>query len=93
MKIKHKKNNETRAVKIIPTLKLTEDEKQDLIKEAEILKSLDHPNLLKIFEYSIDNQNFYIVTEFVEGGELFNQIMDEKQFSEQQAAYYMEQIL
>ena len=43
-----------RAVKIIGKKYLAEDEKKKLLGEIDILKSLDHPNILKLFEFFQD---------------------------------------
>ena len=42
--------------------------------ELEILASLDHPNIIKFFEYYQDNKNFYIVMEYCAGCELFEKV-------------------
>ena len=42
----HKINKQTRAVKIIKKSKLEKTEQERLFVEIEILKSLDHPNIL-----------------------------------------------
>lgn len=42
--------------------------------EIEILKSLDHPNIIKIFDVFEDLNNVYIVQEYCEGGELMRRI-------------------
>ena len=47
----------------------------DLINEVECIRKLDHPNILKIYEYFLDNDNFYICCELCEGGELFDYIV------------------
>lgn len=47
---------------------------KDIINEIEILISLDHPNIIKFYEYYIDNEYFHIVTELCEGGELIEKI-------------------
>jgi len=44
------------------------------LREIEILKSLDHPNILKLIEFYEDEQNYFMVTEFIEGKELFDEI-------------------
>jgi len=48
-----------------------------LLNEVEMLKSLDHPNIMKIFEFYQDNKFFYIVNELCTGGELFDKILKE----------------
>ncbi|OEH76491.1 CAM CDPK domain-containing protein [Cyclospora cayetanensis] len=44
--------------------------------EIEVLKSLDHPNIIKIFEVFDDYHNVYIVMETCEGGELLQRLID-----------------
>ena len=36
-----------------------------------IIKTLDHPNIFKIYEFYSDDDKFYLITEYLEGGELF----------------------
>lgn len=48
---------------------------------------------MKILEYYQDNDHFYLVTEFCEGGELFDQIISCGIFTENLAAEIMKQIL
>ena len=48
---------------------------EDLINEVECIRKLDHPNILKIYEYFLDKDNFYICSELCEGGELFDYIV------------------
>lgn len=43
--------------------------------EVLILQTLDHPNILKLYEYFEDVKNVYLVTEMCSGGELFDKIV------------------
>ena len=63
------------------------------LQEIEILKRLDHPNVLKVYEYFIDDKNVYIVTEICRGGELFDKIVEVEFFPEKDAAILMRQVL
>lgn len=83
----------TRAVKIIDKSKLDSGEKKRLFDEINILKNMDHPNILWIFEVFQDEKRFFIVTELVSGGELFEKIIEWAHFSEKDAAGIIEQIL
>jgi serine/threonine protein kinase len=47
----HKETKALRAVKIINKKFLEEDEKAKLLSEIRILKGLDHPNILKLYEF------------------------------------------
>lgn len=44
------------------------------LNEIDLLKTLDHPNVLRLFEIFEDTHNYYIVTEYCSGGELFDLI-------------------
>ena len=92
-KVNHKLSNTYRAVKIIPKSDLKPETHKKLMEEVQILKSLDHPNILKIFDVYEDNTTFSIVTELCVGGELFDRIIACKCFSENKAALYLYQIM
>jgi len=63
-------------------------------REQEMLKLLDHPNILKFVECHEDSRSFYIVTELLEGGELFDRIIDENYaITEKMAARYVKTML
>lgn len=48
---------------------------------------------MRIFELLEDDDYYYIVSEFLKGGELFDRIIKLKSFNEQKAAYVLKQIL
>ena len=45
-----------------------------LINEINSLKKLDHPNILKIYEFFEDENRYFIITDICLGGELFDYI-------------------
>ena len=47
---------------------------------------LDHPGVLKLYEFFEDQQFIYLVTELCRGGELFKRIIEHESFSERIAA-------
>ena len=53
---------------------MNEEEESMMMKEIDILKRLDHPHIIKMYEFYKDSKNYYIVTELVEGGELFDKL-------------------
>ena len=55
----------------------------------DILKKLDHPNIVKLYELYQDDVNYYLITEYCSGGELFERIDKMTTFSEQIAANYI----
>ena len=40
-----------------------EQDKEKLLNEIEILKTLDHPNILKLYEFFQDQKRYFLVTE------------------------------
>ena len=79
------------AMKEIP--KTSEDLLTDseIIDEIEILKNLDHPDIVRIMEFYNTEKYYYIINEYCPGGELFDQV--NKIFSETQIAVMFRQIL
>jgi calcium-dependent protein kinase len=48
---------------------------------------------VKVIEFYQDHKKFYIVNEFCQGGELFDYIIDQGQFSEESAFKIMHQLV
>jgi serine/threonine protein kinase len=55
------------AIKQIP---VDSKNKKHVIKEIELLKGLDHPNIVKYYNYLKEEDNIYIIMEYLEGGTL-----------------------
>jgi calcium-dependent protein kinase len=95
-KVKHKISGEIRAMKIIKNTSVDDKVGVDnvkFLKEIQVLKELEHPNIIKIFEYYVDNKNHYIISELLTGGELYETIIKCHKFNEKTAAFIMKQIL
>ena len=95
-KVKNKITGEIRAMKIIKNNSINDNDgvaNKKFLKEIQVLKELEHPNIIKIFEYYIDNRYHYIITELLTGGELYEAILKFQKFNEKKAAYIMKQIL
>lgn len=93
-KVRHKELNVLRAMKKIKNSScLDEKSKKEIINEIELLKSIDHPNIIKIFEYYITSEGIFIITEYCSGGELFDKIISMKKLTELQSAYIIYQLL
>ena len=92
-KVQSYKTSKICAMKVvrIQCIKLQDDE-QKFLKEIEILCKLEHPNIIKIYEYFIDDVNYYLITEYVSGGELYEFILNDETFSEYKAKNIMRQL-
>jgi len=80
-----------RAVKSIARSAVPEAEL--LREEIDIMRLLDHPHIVRLSETFEDNCWVYIVMELCEGGELFNQIVQVHNFTEQTASSCTRQML
>ena len=82
------------AMKVIKRSMSYDIEKEkELYNEINILRAMDHPNILKILEFFSTNNNYCIITELCAGGELFQHIVDTGPFDEVYTAYVMYQLL
>ena len=80
MLVQHNKTNALYALKVIDKRQLTKEvEKNDLIREVEIMYKIHHPNIVKLFGHFEDNTNCYLLMEFIEGGELYSYIPEDGQ--------------
>ncbi|KAJ4991185.1 CAMK/CAMK1 protein kinase [Stagonosporopsis vannaccii] len=57
-------------------------DRANILKEVQIMRQLDHPNIVKLIDFSESRQYYYIVLELCPGGELFHQIVRLTYFSE-----------
>jgi calcium-dependent protein kinase len=89
----HRESSAQRAVKVLRKSHMDEDEKRMLFNEINILKEIDHPNIVKMYEFFEDEKRYYLVTEICKGGELFDEILQRGKFSERDGAVLMKQVL
>jgi len=83
----HRENLHNVAIKVIQK-KRVKDYKT-FINEINILRKLDHPNIIKLHEIWEWSDCCFLVLEYCEGGELFHYITERKHLSERDAAVIM----
>lgn len=81
------------AVKIINRKSLTVADAQHIANEIRCLQTLDHPNIVQLVDTFEDATNFYLVMEYIRGGELFSRISKKQYYNERDARDLCEQIL
>ena len=92
--VTHKVTGMERAVKIFRKVNYVNKVSQAKLRnEIDILRGLDHPNIVKMYEYFEDDKRLYVVMEKCEGGELYDQLLSVNSFSELQAANLVKQLL
>ena len=92
--VKNKISGAVRAMKAIEKSTNEDDENNELeiINEINILMKMDHPNIVKIFEFYNSPTHYYLITEYCEGGSLFDLIIKNGPFTEIQASFIMHQL-
>lgn len=78
------------AMKKINKVKENEIDDMEIKNEIDILKKLDHPNIVKIIEFYSTPKAYYIITDYCPCGELYNQIKHE--YNENQLAVLFYQV-
>ena len=91
--IKNRITDIVRAMKIVKkNSKRSIEEEKEILNEENILRTMDHPNIVKIFEFYSNDENYSIIMEYCKGGSLIKEIMANGPFDENYTAYVMYQI-
>ncbi len=91
---KHIPTKEEVAIKILEKSKINDDEELKRVnKEIKYLKHLNHPNIVHLYEIVETQNNYYIVMEYISGGELFNYIVKNKRLTELESSFFFNQII
>uniref|UniRef100_A0A674NUG6 MAP/microtubule affinity-regulating kinase 3 n=1 Tax=Takifugu rubripes TaxID=31033 RepID=A0A674NUG6_TAKRU len=81
------------AVKIIDKTQLNPTSLQKLFREVRIMKILNHPNIVKLFEVIETEKTLYLVMEYASGGEVFDYLVAHGRMKEKEARAKFRQIL
>ena len=94
VKVRHKVSKVLRAMKIInkDKMSLGSEEEEALINEINVVKSLDHPNIMKVYEFFNKDNSLYIISELLSGGELLDKINEAGSLNEDVSSFLMKQI-
>ena len=88
-----KRTGEEFAIKIINKKKIKDKMKNSFFKENEIATKFNHINVIYVFRIFEDKENFYLVMEYCQRGELFDYIVHHQRLSENEAAVFFYQLI
>jgi serine/threonine protein kinase len=91
-KVTHAATGRVYACKIMSLQKIKLNNLGEQVKrEISVLRQIDHVNVVKLIEVLKDKRFMYIVTELVDGGDLFDKLVDCRHFPEPEARKYFRQ--
>lgn len=61
--------------------------------EINIMKVMDHPNIIKLYEIYEGEGHIYLVEDLLKGGELFDKVVEKGHFTERESAALITQLL
>jgi NIMA (never in mitosis gene a)-related kinase len=64
IRVRNKHDNQQYVIKRINVAHVSERKRREAMKEVQILKKLDHPNIIKYYGSFVEDQSLYIVMEY-----------------------------
>ena len=90
---KHLPTGREVAIKIIDKTQLNHSSLQKLFREVRIMKMLDHPNIVKLYQVIDTEKTLYLVMEYASGGEVFDYLVAHGRMKEKEARAKFRQIV
>ncbi|KAG7292827.1 hypothetical protein NEMBOFW57_002872 [Staphylotrichum longicolle] len=80
------------AIKVVRKFEMNSMQRANILKEVQIMRQIDHPNIIKLIDFAESRQYYYIILELAPGGELFHQIVRLTYFSEDLSRHVITQV-
>ncbi|KAF2669491.1 Pkinase-domain-containing protein [Microthyrium microscopicum] len=80
------------AIKVVRKFEMNSSQRSNILKEVQIMRQLDHPNIVKLVDFHESRQYYFIILELCPGGELFHQIVRLTYFSEDLSRHVILQV-
>ncbi|KAG5852919.1 hypothetical protein ANANG_G00067630 [Anguilla anguilla] len=90
---RHKVTKTQVAIKIIDKTRLNSSNLEKIYREVQIMKLLNHPHIIKLYQVMETKDMLYIVTEYAKNGEMFDYLTSNGRMSEGEARKKFWQIL
>jgi MAP/microtubule affinity-regulating kinase len=93
MLARHLPTNSEVAIKIIDKTQLNTNSLEKLFREVSIMKILNHPNIVKLYEVIETEKTLYLVMEYINNGEVFEYLVKNGRMKENIARQKFRQIV
>eukprot|EP01033_Poteriospumella_lacustris_P014428 gene14428-10308_t len=81
------------AVKVIDTRQMADQDASVVTKEAALLRSIHHPNVMRLEDIFAHDTKIFLVMELSSGGDLFERISNKSRYTEEESKHVMVYIL
>jgi len=81
----HRTTHMSFAIKIVTKAKLSKEDEVALKDEIDVLKDFDHKHIIRLYDVFEEPQHYYMITEKMTGGELFDRIVQKSYYNEREA--------
>lgn len=78
-------DNKKFAVKVVSREDMKEIDDKSLRHEVKMMKALDYPNIIKLYDFYEEARKYYLVLEYMGGGELFDRLLQKEVYTENEA--------
>lgn len=89
----HRTTHKSFAIKIVTKAKLSKEDEVALKDEIDVLKDFDHKHIIRLYDVFEEPQHYYMITEKMTGGELFDRIVQKSYYNENEARDTVEILL
>ncbi|KAJ3214569.1 hypothetical protein HDU67_001489 [Dinochytrium kinnereticum] len=90
----HRLTNQKVAIKVIDKERLPDNySMKNIHREAQIMRMLDHPNIIQLYEVMETKKELFLVLEYAAGGELLDYIVSHGRLKENEARKFVQQIV
>ncbi|OQS05391.1 calcium/calmodulin dependent protein kinase [Thraustotheca clavata] len=92
-KVLHRPTGKFYAMRVFDKERMSFDDEIDLRTEIDVLLPLNHPGLLNVHEYFEQDDTVYVMYDLVEGGDLFDRLIQKASYSEKEARDLIKMLL
>ncbi|KAM0027440.1 putative protein kinase CAMK-AMPK family [Helianthus debilis subsp. tardiflorus] len=81
------------AIKILDRQSINDSDGERVRREIKIMRLLSHPHIVRLYEVIETQSTIYVVMEYMNSGELFDYITENRRLEENHARHFFQQII